>query len=100
MTREAPFSRAGRRGRRRAGAAYGGIRGSHLATHSTKETLAFLEKLTGGPLSFARMIRSIREGDEETLAAFAARLGVSRQHAGPTAGPGPGATRGGTLRRA
>ncbi len=51
----------------------------HLATKSTAETLRFLEKLSGGPLTFGKLIRSIREGEEVSLATFAARLGLSRQ---------------------
>ena len=37
----------------------------------------FLEKLGGKP-SLGRMLRSIREGEEASLAAFAEQLGVSR----------------------
>lgn len=40
----------------------------------------FLEKLADGPLSFGALLRSIREGEEMTLAAFAEQLGVSRQN--------------------
>jgi antitoxin HigA-1 len=39
-----------------------------------------LERIMGGPLTFGRMLRSIREGDEITLEAFARKLGISRQH--------------------
>jgi antitoxin HigA-1 len=44
------------------------------------EAMEFLEKITGGPLTFGKMIKSIRECDEVTLEAFARRLGVSRAH--------------------
>lgn len=44
------------------------------------DAVKFLERLTGGPLTLARLIQSIRLGEEETLAEFAKRLGVSRQH--------------------
>jgi len=44
------------------------------------EAVAFLEKLTGGPLTFGRLIRSIRLGEDESLATFAQKLGVSRQN--------------------
>jgi transcriptional regulator with XRE-family HTH domain len=39
-----------------------------------------LERITGGPLTLARLIQSIRLGEEVTLAEFAKKLGVSRQH--------------------
>lgn len=37
-----------------------------------------LERAAGGPLTFARMLQSIRLGDEITLDAFARKLGVTR----------------------
>ena len=39
-----------------------------------------LERITGGPLTLARLLQSIRLGEEVTLAEFAKRLSVSRQH--------------------
>lgn len=39
-----------------------------------------LEKLAGGPLTFGRLIQAIRLGEEESLASFAERLGVTRQN--------------------
>lgn len=39
-----------------------------------------MERLTGGPLTFGKMIQALREGDELTLEAFARQLGVSRQN--------------------
>jgi transcriptional regulator with XRE-family HTH domain len=39
---------------------------------------AFLEKLTGGPLTIGRAIRSIRLGEEASLDTFAKKLGISR----------------------
>lgn len=39
-----------------------------------------LERITGGPLTLARLIQSIRLGEELTLAEFAKKLGISRQH--------------------
>jgi len=44
------------------------------------EAVKTMERITGGPLTLARLIRSIRLGEEATLAEFAKRLGVSRQH--------------------
>ncbi len=40
----------------------------------------FLEERSGGPLTFGRLLRSIRLGEEESLETFAAKLGVSRQN--------------------
>ena len=45
-----------------------------------RRTHEFLEELMGGPLTFGALLAAIREGEEETLAAFAGRLGVSRQY--------------------
>ena len=44
------------------------------------DAVKFLEKLAGGPLTFGRMIRAIRVGEELTQEAFAKRLGVSKAH--------------------
>ncbi len=43
-------------------------------------TNAFLEGLNSGPLTFAQLLAAIREADEQSLAQFAARLDISRQH--------------------
>jgi transcriptional regulator with XRE-family HTH domain len=51
-----------------------------MSTKKKSEAVKFLEKLTGGPLTLARLIHSIRQGDEMTLAEFAKKLGISRQH--------------------
>jgi transcriptional regulator with XRE-family HTH domain len=39
-----------------------------------------LERLTGGPLTFGRMINATRLAEGTSLEAFAARLGISRAH--------------------
>jgi transcriptional regulator with XRE-family HTH domain len=44
------------------------------------ETNAFLESLNGGRLTFAQMLSACRRSRAESVAVFAARLGVSRQH--------------------
>jgi len=44
------------------------------------DAVKFLEKITGGPLTLARLMHSIRQGKDMTLAEFAKKLGVSRQH--------------------
>ena len=41
--------------------------------------MAFLEKLSGGPLTLAKLLRSIREGEAMTQAQFADTLGISKQ---------------------
>lgn len=40
----------------------------------------FLEQLTGGPLTFARMMRALRESEEWTQKQMAKRLGVTTAH--------------------
>jgi transcriptional regulator with XRE-family HTH domain len=47
---------------------------------TSKRAIKLMERLTGGPLTFGRMLQAVREGDELTLEAFAKRLGVSRQN--------------------
>ena len=44
------------------------------------DAVAFLEKLGGGPLTFGRMLYSIRMGDEISQVEFAKKLGVSKAH--------------------
>ena len=47
---------------------------------SPLEAGPFLEALMGGPLTFGLMLRSIREGEEETQSVFATRLGITKQN--------------------
>ena len=47
---------------------------------STRGTIAFLEDLAGGPLTFGRLMLAIREGEALSQAKFAKMLGVSRQN--------------------
>jgi transcriptional regulator with XRE-family HTH domain len=47
---------------------------------SKSEAVKLLERITGGSLTLARLLQSIRLGKEETLAEFAQKLGISRQH--------------------
>lgn len=42
--------------------------------------MAFLEEMSGGPLTFAKVLRSIRDGEAKTQAEFAETLGISKQH--------------------
>ena len=51
-----------------------------MPAEQSVDALAFLEDLTGGPLTFASNLRAIRQGEELSLAEFAKLLGVSRQH--------------------
>jgi DNA-binding XRE family transcriptional regulator len=44
------------------------------------DSMAFLERLGGGALTLARLLRSIRQGETMTQAEFADRLGISKQH--------------------
>lgn len=44
------------------------------------ETNAFLQEIHGGPMTFGQMLGALRACDEQSLTAFAGRLGVSRQH--------------------
>jgi transcriptional regulator with XRE-family HTH domain len=40
----------------------------------------FIEELTGGPLTFAEMLRAIRLGEDMSQTDFARQLEISRQH--------------------
>ena len=51
-----------------------------LLTQSTEETVQFLEKITGGPLTLGRAISAIRECDEISQGEFAKKLGVSQSY--------------------
>jgi transcriptional regulator with XRE-family HTH domain len=47
---------------------------------ASSSAIKFMERLTGGPLTFGKMLQAVREGDELTLEVFAKRIGVSRQN--------------------
>ena len=52
-----------------------------MTTRRAKSTATkLLEKIAGGALTFGALLRSIREGEEETQVEFAERLGLSRSH--------------------
>lgn len=51
-----------------------------MPTKNPNSSRKFLEKLTGGPLTFGRAIRAIRLGDEQSLAQFSKLLGISASH--------------------
>ncbi len=44
------------------------------------DAIKALEKIAGGPLSFGRLLRSIRMGEELTLKDFSKSLDISIQH--------------------
>jgi antitoxin HigA-1 len=46
----------------------------------TSDAVAFLVKLSSGPLTLAKLLRSIREGEAKTQTEFAKTLGISKQH--------------------
>jgi transcriptional regulator with XRE-family HTH domain len=50
-----------------------------MPTRREVQARAFLERRRGGPLTFGALVRAIRLGEGETLAAFAGRLGVTKQ---------------------
>jgi transcriptional regulator with XRE-family HTH domain len=47
---------------------------------ASSSAIKLMERLTGGPLTFGKMLQAVREGDELTLEVFAKRIGVSRQN--------------------
>jgi len=44
------------------------------------EAMLFMEKITGGPLTIAGILKSMRESDEISQKDFAAQLGISKQN--------------------
>ena len=55
-------------------------KGNPRSKRGRSDAMTFLEKLSGGPLTFARLLRSIRESEAMTQATFAETLGISKQH--------------------
>lgn len=51
-----------------------------MTTKEKSEAVKFMEEITGGPLTFARVIRSNRLCEEMTLEEFSALLGISKSH--------------------
>ncbi len=47
-------------------------------TTRTSETMRFLERLTGGPLTLGKAMEAIRLSDEQSLSSFSRKLGISR----------------------
>ena len=48
--------------------------------HHASDAVAFLEELSGGSITLAKLLRSIRQGEAMTQSEFADSLGVSKQH--------------------
>jgi transcriptional regulator with XRE-family HTH domain len=44
------------------------------------ESIRFLEKLTGGPVTLGRFLEAVRQGEEMTQPQFAKKLGISKSH--------------------
>ena len=54
--------------------------GTPRRRRAKSESMGFLERLSGGPLTLAKLVRSIRMGEEMTQAELAAKLEISKQH--------------------
>ncbi len=51
-----------------------------MSTRKKSKASLYLEGLTGGPLTMAKILCSIRMGEEKTQAEFAEILGISRSN--------------------
>lgn len=52
-----------------------------MSTRKKKsETMQFLEKLTGGPLTIAELLYALRKSDDLTQQEFSEKLEISKQH--------------------
>lgn len=51
-----------------------------MNTNHSVDAMTCLEQLSGGPLTFGKLIHSIRMCDELSQVEFAHKLGISRQH--------------------
>ncbi len=51
-----------------------------MTTKKKSDAQKFLEKLSGGPLTFAKIIESTRLGEEMSQVSFAKKLGISASH--------------------
>jgi transcriptional regulator with XRE-family HTH domain len=50
------------------------------SVYNKSASMRFMEKLTGGPPTFAELVRTIRECEQWTLEQTAKKLSVSRSH--------------------
>lgn len=51
-----------------------------MITEQTKESLDFIESITGSKLTFANNLLAIRHGEEMSQVEFAKLLGITRQY--------------------
>jgi len=51
-----------------------------MSTKKKSPALCYLEKLTGGPVTFGKLLESIRLGDELSQPESAKQLGISKSH--------------------
>ena len=51
-----------------------------MSTKKKSETMQFLEKLTGGPLTIGELLRALRKSEDQTQEDFAKTLEISKQH--------------------
>ena len=51
-----------------------------MSTRKKSDAMKFLEETAGRPLTLGGLLESIRLGDEESLAQFAKKLGLSASH--------------------
>ena len=51
-----------------------------MSIRQKSDAVKFLEKLTGGPLTMAKLLNAIRQGEEMSQVEFAKKLGISRSN--------------------
>jgi len=51
-----------------------------MTTKKKSKAMRFMEKVIGGPLTIAKLLTAIREGEGQSQAAFARKLGISRSN--------------------
>ena len=51
-----------------------------MRTNTKSDTMRYLERVAGRPLTLGGLIESIRLGEETSQAAFARKLGISASH--------------------
>ncbi len=49
-----------------------------MSTKKKSDMMQFMEKVIGGPLTIAKLLAAIREGEEMSQTEFAKKLGISR----------------------
>lgn len=51
----------------------------NIKSAMTDNTLGEIEKITGGKLTFGKLLKAIRQSDDKTQVEFAEKLGISKQ---------------------